>query len=101
MPNPSKKPIDIEGVTQRDFDNWKHNPVTKMFLKYLYDYRGAMRAQVVERWEDGALQLIDEKEARGRTLALKEIVGLQFHHITDFYGIEQEEEDGSEEDSDR
>lgn len=100
MPSPSKNPIDIEGVTERDFENWRHNPVTKMFMKYLTDYRGALTAQVISQWEAGALQLNDEKEGRGRHLTLKEIISLRFNHIANFYGVDQEEEDGSQKDSD-
>ena len=91
---------DIEGITERDFQLWKHNPVTKMMMKFLGDSRGVMVGKLINQWEAGALKLTDEQEGRGRALALREIKDLEFEHIATFYGIQKEEKDnGSEEDT--
>lgn len=81
--------IDVKGVTRRDYNNWKHHPVTKMFREYLSDYRGALTKRMVELWENGALKLTDEQEARGRLMAIREIIDLEFGHIANMYGLEE------------
>lgn len=81
--------IDVKGVTQRDYNNWKHHPVTKMFREYLEDYRGAMTKRMVELWENGALKLSEEQEARGRMMAIREVIDLEFIHIASMYGLEE------------
>lgn len=88
MPQNDKPELDVKGVTRQDYNNWKHHPVTKVFREFLQDYRGAMKARIVEQWEAGALKLTDELEARGRALAIREIIDLEFDHIAGMYGIE-------------
>lgn len=89
---PSNKQIDIEGVGEGDFQNWKHHPVTKVFMRYLADYRAAVTQRVVGQWEAGALKLTDEQEARGRSLVLMEMQDLRFDHMVTFYGLTNEDE---------
>lgn len=96
---PRRTETEIEGVTRRDFENWLHNPVTKMYLRFLTDYRAGLITQIVGQWESGALKLSDEMEARGRAVAIKEMIELQFSHITGFYLTDNlGTNDGSEED---
>lgn len=80
---------DVKGVTRRDYNNWKHHPVTKMFREYLIDYSGALTKRMVELWASGALKLTDEQEARGRLMAIREIIDLEFEHIANMYGLEE------------
>jgi hypothetical protein len=89
MPQNEKPEPDIKGVTRHDYNNWKHHPVTKVFREFLQDYRGAMKARMIEQWEAGALKLSDELEARGRALAIREIIDLEFEHIATMYGLEE------------
>lgn len=81
----------LEGIAEGDFQVWKHHPVSKVFLRYLADYRMALLRDVLERWEAGALTLDTEKEIRGRTITLAELTELQFASIQKFY-IEEENE---------
>lgn len=80
-----------DGLTESDFQVWKHHPVSKVYLKYLADYRTMLLRDLLERWEAGALTLETEKEIRGRTLTLAELVDLQFASIKKFYQTEEEE----------
>lgn len=83
--------MSIEGLTKDDFQVWKHHPVSKLYLKYLGDYRAMLLRELLERWEAGALTLDTEKEIRGRTLTLADLVDLQFASIEKFYSEEENE----------
>lgn len=87
----------IDGVGKKDFEIWKHHPVTKVFRRFLQDYRGAIKTRILEQWEGGALKLTDELEARGRVRVVQEMIDLEFEHILSQYGIEGTG-NGSEED---
>jgi hypothetical protein len=103
MPNePKSKPPEVGGIREAEFQLWKHHPVTKVVMKYLDDYRGAMTRQIVQAWEAGALKLTDDLEGRGRSVMLREVTSMDFDVLATFYGVEQEsdsnaiEEDSSE-----
>lgn len=80
----------LDGITESDFQVWKHHPVSKLYLRYLNDYRSALLKELVERWEAGHLTLETEKEIRGRTLTLADLTELQFASIEKFYQTEEE-----------
>lgn len=82
----------LEGLTEADFQVWKHHPVSKLYLKYLGDYRAMLIRELLGRWEGGTLTLDTEKEIRGRTVTLAELAELQFASIQKFY----EEENATE-----
>ena len=99
-------PPAVNGVTETDVAQWLHNPVTKAVWKYLADYRERLKEVTVGQWEQGALQLSSEQEARGRVLVLKEVVDHRlFAAMALFYDVpladpddeesEQQSEDGS------
>lgn len=83
--------MNLDGLTDADFNVWKHHPVSKVYLKYLDDYRTMLLRDVLERWEAGSLTLDTEKEIRGRTVTLAELVELQFASIQTFYQKNEEE----------
>ena len=80
-----------DGLTEADFQVWKHHPVTKVYLLYLGDYRAMLLRDLLERWEGGVLTLDTEKEIRGRTMTLAELGELQFASIQKFYAEEENE----------
>jgi hypothetical protein len=84
--------VKLDGLTEADFNVWKHNPVSKVYLKYLGDYRAMLLQDLLARWEAGAITLDTEKEIRGRTMTLAELVELQFASIEKFYQTEEENE---------
>ena len=76
---------ELLGITDQNFREWKHHPVTKAVHQYLRDFRQALRRDHTDRWEAGRLDSDIESEARGRCVALLEIVGLEFAHLERFY----------------
>lgn len=82
---------EISGLSEADFQVWKHHPVSKLYLKYLADYRSMLLKELIERWEAGALTLETEKEIRGRTMTLADLVELQFASVKKFYQTEEED----------
>jgi hypothetical protein len=86
---------EIDGISEADFQVWKHHPVSKLYLKYLGDYRAALLRELLERWEAGSLVLDTEKEIRGRTMTLADLVELKFASIQTFY--QRPEEDNATE----
>lgn len=101
---PTPQPKEVRGVTLRDFQHWRHSPVTAWFLRYLADYRADLVAAASEQWLAGQLTLPTADEMKGRVLALGEVATLPFDAIAAFYqAIDQaqtnnatEEDDGSE-----
>lgn len=83
--------IPLDGIAEGDFQSWKHHPVSKIYLQYLVDYRAILLRDLLGRWEAGELTLETEKEIRGRTLTLAELVELQFPSIQKFYQEEENE----------
>jgi hypothetical protein len=81
----------LDGITDSDFNVWKHHPVSKLYLKYLGDYRAMLLRELLARWEAGTLILDTEKEIRGRTMTLADLVDLQFASIEKFYSEEENE----------
>jgi len=81
------------GVTQSDYQEWKHHPVSKVFRKYLEDYRAEIRKEILSQWEAGSLVAEVDKEARGRVLQLTDILDLEFSAIQQFYQHNEEEAD--------
>lgn len=78
----------MNGLVKGDFDSWKHHPVSKVYLKFLEDYRTSLLNELITSFEAGVLIEKDEKEIRGRTLILKDLIDLQFSNIQAFYGVE-------------
>lgn len=81
----------LDGISEADFNVWKHHPVSKLYLAYLADYRAMLLRDLLARWESGALILETEKEIRGRTLTLAELVDLKFASIETFYQTDNED----------
>jgi hypothetical protein len=83
-------------ISEQDYQLWRHHPVSKVVLQYLSDYREALRQVAMERWESGALQLIDEKELRGRVLAVGDMIDLSHESMRSFYEGEKPESDSAD-----
>ena len=86
---------ELNGIQERDFQNWKHHPVTKVVMRYLLDYE----QQVAER---GVHVLRTAAEApdqfrlgvfQGEINTLARVAQLQFADLIEFYPAEEEEDD--------
>lgn len=85
--------VTIHGITEADFNSWKHHPVTKAFRQYLLHFAESLEQGHLHRWKSGAMEQGKEDEAVGRVLILNEMAELEFHDIVEFYPeTEQQEE---------
>ena len=62
----------MEAVSQDNFDEWKHHPVTKRLMKMLSTDRDAMKEGLVNNTFD------DEQEVKGRCRAIAIILDLEY-----------------------
>lgn len=81
---------EIAGISDSDFNVWKHHPVSRVYLRYLADYRAMLLRELIGQWEAGVLILDTEKEIRGRVMTLADLVELRFESIQKFYEEENE-----------
>ncbi|CAB4240634.1 hypothetical protein UFOVP38_34 [uncultured Caudovirales phage] len=65
----------IEQVTQESFEEWKHHPVTKKFMKQLKDDREVMK----EGLANGSFD--DEAEIKGRCRVIAIILDTQYEDL--------------------
>lgn len=100
MPNPQDKPPrEVRGVTEADYQRWRHNPVSQWFLAYLKDYRADLLTAAQEQWLAGQLVLSTEHEMKGRALCLAEVADLPFEAVANFYdAVDNETQDQNEDD---
>lgn len=65
----------MEAVSQDNFDEWKHHPVTKRLMKMLSTDREAMKEGLVNNTFD------DEQEVKGRCRAIAIILNLEYEDL--------------------
>lgn len=87
-PQPTDLPVGLAELTQGDWAQWRHHPVTAVFLRFLVDRREALAREMVQRWLAGRLVLSDEKEGRGRALELEELAMMPLAGVRTFYGLD-------------
>lgn len=68
-------------MNKEDYLLWAEHPQTKQFHQYLKDYR----ANLMERWAQGALSGDDSLMAIARAQMADEIVNLDGDAISEFY----------------
>lgn len=81
----------MNGITKEQFNLWKHDPVSKVFLGFLRDKREYLISVASEMWVDGAEV---PPAIRGQVIELGEIAGLEFEAIENFY--QEQRQDGTE-----
>lgn len=86
----------VGGVTEADYQQWRHHPITKMFRAYLDDYHQDIVAGAATAWLSGNLELPTADELRGRALTVQEIADLPFSAILEFYRQQKAAEGGDE-----
>lgn len=82
----------VKGINKADFQSWRHNPVSKVFLRYLADKRSFLEQSILDQWMSGSLTLMSEQTVRGQIIELFEIEALPFEALSSFY----EESNGTE-----
>lgn len=89
---PAKEPR-VHGITESDFQSWRHNPVSKVVLQYLSDKRAFVERSVIDQWIAGSMSLMADQSLRGQIIELIEMHQLPFEAIFNFYS---KEDDGTE-----
>lgn len=93
-PEPSEV---LRDLTPQAFAQWKHHPVTAVYLKFLEDQAVNFRNAAADLWESGMLDPasanpnLNANVVRGRLLALRELHSLGLSDIRRFYGLVSEE----------
>ena len=85
----------VLGLSAAEFQMWRHHPVSKVILRFLERYRRASQELLLRGWQTGSLRLVDEQEARGRWLAIEDILNLEWESIRAFYDADTPAEDAS------
>lgn len=75
----------VKDIGAEEYRAWRHHPVSKMFLRYVQDYRAALLSELLRCWEADKLTLSDERAIRGRVEILDEIATVEFESIAKFY----------------
>jgi hypothetical protein len=82
-------------ITEDDFNAWKHHPVTKIYLRYVLDHEQEMMVQLLEILRSAETTAPDPfvlGTFKGRSIAQREMAGLEFGHIASFYAPPEQEE---------
>jgi hypothetical protein len=73
------------GISKSEFAAWRHHPVTKVYRKFMLDFRADLIATASELWLDRPLDQANDHEMRYRAKTLKEMAELPFEAIVNFY----------------
>jgi len=89
------EPVRVKGLTEAEWNTWKHHPVTKVFRQFLADFRASLHGTLLQEWESGSLigKEARELEMRGRCLVLSELTDPQFAALVQFYAVPTQEGD--------
>lgn len=84
----------LNGISEDDFRRWKHQPVTKVLMRYLIDFADRLRQEQMLEIENTDTDLPAKKqgEYRGRIKTVMELASIEFAHLVEFYPPEEEEE---------
>jgi hypothetical protein len=91
----TEKELQVDGITRQDFEQWKHDAVTKLYRQYLRDKRAFIERAVLDRWLNGALSMQEDQTIRGQIVELIELSDLPFEAICAFYKEDQEGADAA------
>jgi len=85
----AQKPVMHDGVSVEDYAMWVNgDPIAKMLMRFLRDYRDAAIRDMTEAWENGSLTEKASDDMRGYCRALKEITTVRIPEIAQFYDNE-------------
>lgn len=83
----------LAGLTEQDFANWKHHPVTKVYLRFLRDWERQLAERQIGalRKADRGLHPFDQGKFAGYIEAISEMADLTFQDIANAYPSEEEQ----------
>lgn len=82
-----KEILKVRGISEQEYQLWRHHPVTELFRRYLSDQRAHLLAVAQQQWLDNA-EIVDAQTLRGQILTLGDIADLPFASL---YAAYQEE----------
>mgnify|MGYP001606481111 CR=1 FL=1 len=93
--------FELNGITEGDFQSWKHHPVSKLFFRYLRDFVGQARRDQLIAIENSkeAMSPKEQGEYKGAIKVLTELAEIEFSHLLALYPVE-EKIDADEEEPD-
>jgi hypothetical protein len=81
-----QEPTSYDGISTETYAMWLlHDPVAKMLMQFLRDYRDAAIRDMVAAWENAALDQEHSHDLRGYCRALREITTIRIPEIARFY----------------
>jgi hypothetical protein len=84
-------------VNKEQFNLWKHDPVTRLFVQFLQDKRKYLIDFASEQWVGGSDTFSQMNQTvRGQVVELGEIAELEFETIKAFYTEENDANDQSD-----
>ena len=87
------------GLSEQDFQLFRHHPIMGAYLEYLGDQIEAFRTATMDLVENGKYDQLDV--IRGRLLTLRELQNLSLGDIQAFYRQPETEENGTAADQGR
>src|SRR5690348_4215602 len=91
------KPLTVKGLTELDYNSWKHHPVTKIVNQFIADKKNFIERTALEQWINGGRDPdTDLKTLRGQIIELTELHEMPFMALEVFYGPDSEKEIGTE-----
>lgn len=73
-------------ISREEYQEWRHHPVSKIFLQFLLDKQAFLKAASLDQWLGGADSFAScNQTIRGQIIELGEIAELPFEAIDEFY----------------
>ena len=86
----------FEEMSEEEWQQWRHNPITRAYLRFLEDQAAQFRVQAAWMIENGVFDVTSQLEGRnphvirGKLLLLGELQRLTVEVIKQFYRDERE-----------
>lgn len=88
---------DLNGVREQDYLNWRHHPVSKVFLRFLMDYERqlAEKQVAIMRTARSAPEPFLLGQFQGSINAVHQMIDLRFDDMVAFYETDPEDTDAA------
>jgi len=85
----------LDGITEADFQSWKHHPVTKIYHRYLRDFERLLAEKQIGllRTSQTMPDPYVTGEFKGRIETVSDLADLKYQDIRSFYTPEQEQQE--------
>jgi hypothetical protein len=77
-------------ISREEYQEWRHHPVSKIFLQFMRDKQAFLKAAALEQWVDGSESFANcNQTIRGQIIELGEMSECPFEAISEFYKQEE------------